>query len=230
MSISKPTLTIIDGHAYCTSLDLAAHFGKRHDHILRDIQTLHSLLNFQESGSPNLPNFGEINAPKIGDVDGEIKQFNFLNFEAVEYTDRRNRTQQMYRLTRDGFALIAMGFTGRKALLWKIRYIAAFNAMEAELRRRSAEAGVIRRAEAQLALFPAFNAALAEQRSAMRLSVAAIQIEAKRVMLPSTKASDLRRLIARGALEGFREPSNGRWMIYEDSLATWLERRKFNAA
>jgi Rha family phage regulatory protein len=200
---TKPKLTIIDGHAYCTSLDVATHFNKRHDDVLKAIRNKMS----QCSEGFNLRNFAEISA-----------------------TDRRNRVQPAFRLTRDGFAIIAMSFTGREATAWQEAYIAAFNAMEAELRRRSAEAGVIRRAEAQLTLFPAFNAALAEQRPAMRLSVAAIQIEAKRVMLPSPKASDLRRLIARGALEGFREPSGGRWMVYEDSLAQWLELRKFNAA
>jgi Rha family phage regulatory protein len=200
---TKPKLTIIDGHAYCTSLDLAKHFGKSHDNVLKTIR----LKSNQCS-----------------------EQFSLVNFNESDCRNSRGKIIPIFRLTRDGFAIVAMGFTGREATKWQEAYIAAFNAMEAELRRRSAEAGVIRRAEAQLTLFPAFNAALAEQRPAMRLSVAAIQIEAKRVMLPSPKASDLRRLIARGALEGFREPSGGRWMVYEDSLAQWLELRKFNAA
>ncbi len=200
---TKPTLVIIDGHAYCTSLDVARHFGKSHDNVLKAIRR------------------------KISECS---EQFSLVNFDESARKNSRGKSIPIFRLTRDGFAIVAMSFTGREATKWQEAYIAAFNAMEAELRRQSAEAGVIRRAEAQLALFPVFNAALTQQRPAMRLSVAAIQIEAKRVMLPSPKASDLRRLIARGALEGFREPSNGRWMVYEDSLATWLERRKFNAA
>ena len=38
-------------------------------------------------------------------------------------------------MNRDGFSLLVMGFTGKKALEWKIKYIQAFNAMEEELRR-----------------------------------------------------------------------------------------------
>ena len=42
-------------------------------------------------------------------------------------------------MNRDGFSLLAMGFTGDKAMEWKLRYIAAFNEMEAELKRIYAE-------------------------------------------------------------------------------------------
>ena len=40
----------------------------------------------------------------------------------------------MYEITRDGFTLLAMGFTGKKAMQFKIKYIAAFNEMEAKLK------------------------------------------------------------------------------------------------
>ena len=38
-----------------------------------------------------------------------------------------------YDITRDGFSLLVMGFTGKKALEWKIKYIEAFNSMERQL-------------------------------------------------------------------------------------------------
>lgn len=41
----------------------------------------------------------------------------------------------MYEMDRDGFSLLAMGFTGEKALKWKLDYIRAFNTMESELKR-----------------------------------------------------------------------------------------------
>ena len=44
------------------------------------------------------------------------------------------RDEPMYHITRDGFALLAMGFTGKEAMRWKEAYIAAFNAMEARLK------------------------------------------------------------------------------------------------
>ena len=43
----------------------------------------------------------------------------------------------MFKLTRDGFAMLVMGFTGAKAVFWKERYIQAFNLMEAELRKQA---------------------------------------------------------------------------------------------
>lgn len=45
-----------------------------------------------------------------------------------------NKTYPEYLMNRDGFSLLVMGFTGKKALEWKIKYIQAFNAMEEELR------------------------------------------------------------------------------------------------
>lgn len=52
-------------------------------------------------------------------------------------TSYKNRGKEypMYEMDRDGFSLLAMGFTGEKALRWKLDYIKAFNAMEAELKR-----------------------------------------------------------------------------------------------
>ena len=48
------------------------------------------------------------------------------------------RHYRAFDMTRDGFTLLAMGFTGAKALRFKKAYIQAFNAMEAELRGRGA--------------------------------------------------------------------------------------------
>lgn len=90
-----------------TSRLVAEKFGKRHDNILRDIAKT----------VPELP-----------------AEFGLLNFEETSYIDSHGRAQRQYELTRDGFTLITMGFTGREAMAWKIRYIEAFNAMEAELR------------------------------------------------------------------------------------------------
>lgn len=51
------------------------------------------------------------------------------------YTDKQNdQTYPAFLMTRDGFTLLAMGFTGKKALEWKIRYIQAFNEMERKLK------------------------------------------------------------------------------------------------
>lgn len=91
--------------AGCTSLDVAETFGKRHDHVLRDIKELGCSQEFR------LPNFGE-----------------------TYYEDSQGRKQPMAIMTRDGFTLLAMGYTGELAMKFKEGYIKQFNAMEAALR------------------------------------------------------------------------------------------------
>jgi hypothetical protein len=59
-------------------------------------------------------------------------------FEKVEYIDTQNKPRPEYILNRDGFTLLAMGFTGAEALEWKLKYIEAFNAMEEKLRNTTA--------------------------------------------------------------------------------------------
>ena len=52
-------------------------------------------------------------------------------FNLSSYTEKQNgQVYQMYIMNRDGFSLLAMGFTGEKALEWKLKYIQAFNNME----------------------------------------------------------------------------------------------------
>lgn len=51
-------------------------------------------------------------------------------YASTFYTDSMNRQQEMFVMNRDGFSLLAMGFTGGKALQWKLKYIDAFNKME----------------------------------------------------------------------------------------------------
>lgn len=87
-----------------TSLDVAETFGKRHDHVLRDVKELGCSEEFR------LPNFGE-----------------------TYYLDAQGRKQRMIVMTRDGFTLLAMGYTGDLAMKFKEAYIRQFNAMESAL-------------------------------------------------------------------------------------------------
>ena len=59
--------------------------------------------------------------------------FGVRNFAQSNYLNSQNKTQTEYLLTRDAFSILVMGFTGEKALFWKIRYIEAFNEMEKTL-------------------------------------------------------------------------------------------------
>ena len=108
MSSQKPitsglALTVQDGKVTASSRDIAKKFGKQHDNVLRAIQNL--------------------------DCSPEFKS---LNFEGLKY-QYRGQEFPYYEMTRDGFSFLCMGFTGKKAAIWKEKYIAAFNAMEAEL-------------------------------------------------------------------------------------------------
>ena len=104
-----------NNQALTTSLKVAEVFEKDHGHILRDVR---NLINQMEG----LSNFG-------------------LSSMFIEgtYTNQQNKQQPMYYLNRDGFTLLAMGFTGQKALEFKLKYIAEFNRMEAALKGKSAQ-------------------------------------------------------------------------------------------
>lgn len=103
-AILAPEIRIIDGHAVTTSLAVADYFIKRHDDVLKRIRNLEC--------SPD---------------------FNARNFAAVDYTDAKGEKRLAYQITRDGFAFLAMGFTGKRAAQFKEAYITAFNAMESGL-------------------------------------------------------------------------------------------------
>ena len=94
--------------AVTTSLILADAFEKEHKNVIRAIET------------------------KIGEL--KIEQSSKM-FSKGEYTNSQNKRQPMYYLNRDGFTFIAMGFTGRKADEFKLKYIDAFNRMEEQIRK-----------------------------------------------------------------------------------------------
>lgn len=124
------------GSAFTTSTDVAAFFDKRHSHVLRAIESLLSDLRehvqWQDRADVDEQSDADDHQPKIGLMVPEDL------FEAAEVEvsigSGAIRRDPIYNLTRDGFALLAMGFTGRQALAFKLAYISAFNAMEARLR------------------------------------------------------------------------------------------------
>ena len=97
------------GRAVVASRNVARVFDKNHQHVMRDIRAI-----IEKDDDWNASNFGQI-----------------------EYTDARNRKQPEFVMTRDGFVLLAMGFTGEKAMQFKKAYIAAFNEMEKNLAPRN---------------------------------------------------------------------------------------------
>lgn len=103
-----------DEKVYVSSRDVAKVFEKRHDNIIRAVE--------------QLPN----------------DDFRQLNFELSKYTkDLQDgsgvHSYKEYLLTRDGFSMLVMGFTGAKAYQWKKAFINAFNQMEQALRNNKSE-------------------------------------------------------------------------------------------
>ena len=64
------------------------------------------------------------------------ESFSASNFGRAEYSDEQGKPRPMFILYRDGFMLLVMGYTGKKALAMKLAYIEAFNRMEEELARQ----------------------------------------------------------------------------------------------
>jgi len=90
-----------------TTLKIAETFGKRHDNVMQKLESL------------DLP-----------------KSFTALNFKGGSYLDKQNQERPMYNVTRDGFTFLVMGFTGKKAVNFKIAYIEAFNKMESFIKEK----------------------------------------------------------------------------------------------
>jgi Rha family phage regulatory protein len=103
--ITRADSALISPEMTTTSQIIAAKFGKQHKDVLRKIEAL---------GAPD--------------------EFTKRNFTLSEYQDSTGRALPSYELTRDGFALLVMGFTGKRAMAWKIKFLEAFNSMEAQLR------------------------------------------------------------------------------------------------
>ncbi|EDU9020218.1 peptidase [Salmonella enterica subsp. enterica serovar Heidelberg] len=103
-TLAQPEISVINGQAVTSSLAVADYFTKRHDDVLKKIRALDC--------SP---------------------EFTARNFAVSDYTDASGRKLPCYNITRDGFAFLAMGFTGKRAAQFKEAYVNAFNQMEKQL-------------------------------------------------------------------------------------------------
>ncbi|EAH9919433.1 hypothetical protein EZV31_06570 [Campylobacter coli] len=97
-------LNIKENKVFINSLDLAKVFNKNHKDVLETTK----------------------NQPQ--------NDFTESNFILSTYKDKKGELRPCYNLTRDGFSLLVMGFTGEKAYKWKVEFIKAFNEMEKRLR------------------------------------------------------------------------------------------------
>ena len=106
--LNEIMITNRDGRLMVSSLQVASDFSKDHRHVTEVIE-------------------------KLTAENSAVKNF----FTESSYINERGRTYKCYEITRDGFSLLVMGFTGKKALEWKLKYIEAFNLMEQKLMNRN---------------------------------------------------------------------------------------------
>lgn len=99
-------LSTQNGEPVASSRDVAKRFGKEHKHVLAAIRQL---------------------------LVAENSATKFFHETEFEY---RGQKFPEYLMNRDGFSLLAMGFTGKEAVQWKLKYIEAFNQMEKQLAQR----------------------------------------------------------------------------------------------
>ena len=105
--ITNVSVVESSGVYYVSTKEIALKFKKRHSNVLQSTEKI----------IRDLPNdFTKLNF-KPGDNIGKI-------------TNQGNRIEKEYFLTRDGFSIVAMGFTGKEALQWKVKYLNAFRKME----------------------------------------------------------------------------------------------------
>ena len=95
-------VTINNGQAVTTSMKIAEYFGKKHQHVMEKIRKL---------------------------LDELPSEWGVSNFRRSSYFNVQGKEQPCYEMTKDGFTLLAMGFTGKKAIEFKLNYINAFNTM-----------------------------------------------------------------------------------------------------
>jgi len=105
-AIAQAESALISSNLTADSRVIADRFERRHAEVLRSIR-------------------------KIVDQTADWGQ---CNFAPIKINDLTGETTSHVEMTRDGFALLVMGFTGRKAMAWKIKFLEAFNAMEEQLR------------------------------------------------------------------------------------------------
>lgn len=102
-----------DGQILVSSVDVAENFEKKHKNVIQSIDNMK--------------------------IDDELRRLNFQpTSKTVAMPNGGTREDKVYYMTRDGFTLLVMGFTGYRAMEWKVKYIKAFNAMEAKLKEGAA--------------------------------------------------------------------------------------------
>ncbi|MDN6627044.1 MAG: Rha family transcriptional regulator [Pisciglobus halotolerans] len=202
-----------DQQAVTTSLQISENFEKNHQHVLRDLDRL-----------------------KEG-----VQNWTDLFWEDYYIHPQNKQRYRMIYMNRDGFTLLAMGFTGKRALEFKLKYIEAFNKMEQHIKQQLDTSNL----SPELQMFNQMFKSLANQElETKELKEKSEKLENKVdgiKDLISMETKDWRKevngvirkiAIRQGGFDKFKEIGNESYLLLEDkarcSLTIRLENRKKN--
>lgn len=203
---------IVGDQITTTSLKIAEVFERRHDNVIRTIK-------------------------KLEQAD-ESQKFARLNFEECKIKDLTGETTSHYNITRNGFSMLVMGFTGAKAFVWKEKFLEAFDMMAEKLKRpvapaipqtlpealRLAADEAEKRIEVEAALAIAQPKAAALDRIGASEGSMNIQTAAKTLKIRKIN-SIFPYLQRKGWI--FRRLPNTNWIAYQDKIkAGYLEHKE----
>lgn len=194
--MNKPLVKIEDGRSITTSVDVANYFDRKHQHVMESVRS--TIMDVSET-------------------------FSRSNFRPSTYTDSRGKSQPCYQLTRNGFAMIALGFTGKKATQFREAYITRFDEMEGVLLRANYRKQMLN----DIQIDDRVRQIMGEARSVFSLTFAYNLMIARGLHIPPISQKRLAKLVETGVIDGYKD--NRQWHVYQDSFGDWLERRKLPA-
>lgn len=174
-----------NGNLVVSSREIAVNFEKEHKNVIRDIENYVEMLK-----------------------NGESSKLSSLFIES-EYTtkDANGVHYKEYLLTRDGFTLLAMGFTGSKALAWKLKYIEAFNKMEQMIKEQSIPKQIDSRFLYQIA-----QQLEEKERKIEEMKPKVLFADAWEVSQKSILVGEMAKLLARNGLEDMGQNRFFKWL------------------
>ena len=188
--------------AVTSSLQVAETFEKNHQHVLRDLDNL-----------------------KEG-----VQKWTDLFYEDEYVHPQNKQTYRQIIMNRDGFTLLAMGFTGSKALQFKLKYIEAFNEMENHIKQQLDTSNL----SPELQMFNGLFKALANQEMATKQLETKVDSISEIVRMDTKdwrkKANNIIRKIAnsQGGFDKYKEIGNESYQILELRAKCDLDRRLEN--